>query len=296
MMNISSGKLNVDVAETVRRLESLLHCESVSGDYVRLRIGVFEAQAATLCALADSTAPATAASFQGKSPALEPEMVRFHPALSKRLFDSIADACRQHGNPGFELTRLRSVIGGRPSLLEELMRRSAFAPGEEHVARLAGRLEVPAPLLLFLGRLLAAPFVTHAARGLEPEQIALSASDGSCPACGSTPALARLHPGDGRRVLHCSLCGQSWTFGRLVCPFCGNRDQSTLSKLAIDGEETRWIEACERCRHYLNTIDGRQSPQQHEFFPLVEEVAALYLDLLSQKEGYARKPPYAAVG
>jgi FdhE protein len=95
--------------------------------------------------------------------------------------------------------------------------------------------------------------------------------------------------------LHCGLCGTSWPFARLVCPFCGNEDPAKLSRLAVADDDRRWLEACEACRHYLKTVDRRRLPGDATFIPLVEEIAGLHLDLIAEREGYAAKPPYAAL-
>jgi len=252
-------------AEIVLRLEALLPSESVSGDYVRLRIEVLRAQAAALDA-----------------------------PHAGRLFEAIVAACRRYGEAGEELARLESAVQSRPEVLDDLKRAVALAPDEESLASLAGRLQVSAPLLVFFGRLLAAPFLANAARQRVEDESPLPESDGSCPLCGSTPGLASLDADDGRRLLHCSLCGWSWPFARLACPFCGNRDQSALTRLAVDRDDSRWIESCERCRGYLKTVDLRRA-EPEPFSPLVEEVATLYLDLVAEREGYAGKPPYAAI-
>ncbi|MFH1924858.1 MAG: formate dehydrogenase accessory protein FdhE, partial [Planctomycetota bacterium] len=277
------------------RLAGLLPGESVSGEYVRFRIAVFKAQAATLAGLGDS-APARSSGTSHQGPALRPEMLAFDAAAAERLFRSILDACHEHGDPGADLSRLGSAVAGRPELLEGLLRAAAFGPDEEHLASLADRLEVSGELLVFVGRLAAAPFVTCAVGHLVEHGAVAAASDGSCPACGSTPGLASLRPDDAGRVLCCSLCGHRWPFGRLVCPFCTGEDSPELSRLTIAGEDARWIEACDGCRNYLKTIDLGRRPEGEDFIPLVEEVAGLYLDLVAEKEGYLRKPPYAAVG
>ena len=176
------------------------------------------------------------------------------------------------------------------------MREAALGRGKEDGARLAERLGVSAELVVFVGRLLAAPFVRHAVSGGSRHGTGTSASEGTCPGCGSTPGLASLRPGDGGRVLHCSLCGHAWPFGRLDCPFCTGSGESALTRLEVAEDEARWIEACDRCGHYLKVIDRRRLAEGREFIPLVEEVAGLYLDLVAEGEGYLRKPPYAAVG
>ena len=290
-----------DAELVAERLRSLLGRDGISDDYVRLRVGVFEAQAAVPSAIVDSSVSRTSTAIPAipgrRCPALAPEMVPVDAARARRLFETIARACSQFGHVGADLPRLRSAVDGEPGLLESLIRRAAFGPDEPYLASLAQRLDVSPELLLLLGRLVAAPLVTCAVRCLFEDGIVDSESDGSCPACGSTPGLASLRPDDGRRVLHCSLCGHGWPFGRLACPFCASEAaESPLARLVIDGEDSRWIEACDRCRHYLKVIDRRGRPEAEPFIPLVEEVAGLYLDLVAEKEGYARNLPYAAVG
>jgi FdhE protein len=287
--------------QIVRQLRSLLDRESASPDYVCLRIGVFEAQAAALEELAGRPVASTPKTPEEGSPALQPGDVPWGLTTGLRLFRSILGVCEEYGKARGETARLRSAIDDRPELLEGLMRSAAFEPDEHdrdepHLQLSAERWQVSAELLHFLGRLLAAPFVTHAARALDQAGSVPAASDGPCPVCSSTPALASLRAEDGGRVLHCSLCGHAWPFARLVCPFCGNEEQSALSRLAIEGEAARWIEACDRCRQYLKTIDRRRLPEGQELIPLVEETGGLYLDLVAEKEGYLGKPPYAAVG
>jgi len=285
-----------DVDLVRKGLEGLLAEESVSEGYVRLRIGVFEAQAAVLAALGGRTGGTVSGWSRRQQGTDDEALAPVDLELGQRLFESIAAACRRDAKPGEDLTRLESAVASRPGLLEELMREAAIGRDEEDAARLAGRLEVSADLVVFVGRLLAAPFVRHAVFARSRQGAGTSASEGTCPGCGSTPGLASLRADDGGRVLHCSLCGHAWPFGRLDCPFCTGGDESALTKLEVADDDARWIEACDRCRHYLKVIDRRRLDERRGFIPLVEEVAGLYLDLVAEGEGYLRKPPYAAVG
>ncbi len=287
--------------ETIRHLEALIGQPGVSEDYVRLRIGLLKAQAAALAELGGEPLPdipLTQPLPQGERSSggtLRPEMVRFDPAVARRLFDAVDEVFRSCGHPGMELSKLRSAVDEEPAVLQEMMTRAAFEPDQECLGSLAGRLEVPAGLVLLVGRVLAAPFVTGAAARIEQPEAAAMVSDGYCPVCDSPPGLAQLRADDGKRVLHCSLCGHAWEFPRLACPFCGSGDQAVLGKLMVEGEETRWIEACRHCKQYLKTVDQRRLGQGQEVIPLAEEVAGLYLDLLAEKEGYRPNLPYAAV-
>ena len=290
MVHASSRK-TPDADFVVKRLRALLGRESVADDYVRLRIDVLRAQAAALAELEDSTGPAPS-----RLP-LAPQMLPLDAAVNERLFRAAAEACRRHGDPGPDLGRLESAVRLDPQLLEELIRHAAFSCDDEPLTSLGERLEVSVKLLWFVGRLLAAPPVRWAARRATGQGGASPQSGPSCPVCGATPGLASLRPDDGARVLHCSLCAHGWRFARLDCPFCAAGGPPSLIRLTVAGEDARWIEACDRCRHFLKVVDrrGTHEPEADEFLPLVAEVAGLCLDLLAEKEGYLRGPPYAAL-
>ncbi len=283
-------------AEIIARLESLLEDKTVSQDYVRLRIGLLRAQADTLAALADEPCAEAAQRDIRHVPMLRPEEIRFDRALVERLFEAIAAVSERCGNVGEEVARLRSAMHGDPELLDRFPYRTAFED-EIYMTLLGDRLELPAQLLLFWGRLLAAPFVIHAAGRLLPPklQILEGAFGGDCPVCGSPPALAGLRKDDGKRILYCSLCGYGWPLDRLACPFCADGAEGGLEKLTVKGEQARWIEICPKCKHYLKTIDSRQLADRQEIVPLVEDVVGLYFNLLAEKEGYGCMRPYTAM-
>ena len=276
----------------VERLQGLLGWESVSDDYVRLRIDVLRAQSGVLAELEGSVGPA-----ENKLP-LEPEDLPLDAGLAQRLFDSVAQACRRYGNPAPELADLRSAVATEPELLERLIRRAMLPPVQQQLGSPGAPLPAPAELVAFAGRLVAAPFVTAAVGKVRRHRSASPQSSGSCPICGSPPGLASLRPDDRARVLHCSLCAAEWRFTRLDCPFCAAEVSCSLVRLTIAGEEARWVEACDRCRHYLKVVDRRQQPLSPggQFIPLGEEVGGLGLDLVAEKEGYLRGPVYAALG
>src|SRR3990172_6463357 len=104
--NCSTGaSLHVDRIR--ERLAGLLPENSVAGDYVRFRIALFSAQAATLAGLGDWTAAQPVSKASGhRGPALRPGMVDFDAAAGRPLFPAVPAACREHGNPEADLARL----------------------------------------------------------------------------------------------------------------------------------------------------------------------------------------------
>jgi len=269
-----------DVDAAIERLEGLTGTFGVSEDHVRLRIGLLRAQAKALEALGDIPRDTEAT-----------ERLSFDPVVARALFDSVVEVCGTYGSTSDDFARLAAAVGREPEMLQPLVRGAVLRSDEKILAGLAWRLDVPAPTLLFVRRIVAAPMVIHAVREAACEETA----GGTCPKCGSPPAMATLRPDDGARMLHCSLCGAAWPAGRLACPFCGTEDPKSLSRAGLEEHSARWIEGCQKCRHYLRTVDRRRLPAGEDVFPVVEEVAGLGLDLLAEQLGYHRRPPYAGM-
>ncbi len=115
--------------------------------------------------------------------------------------------------------------------------------------------------------------------------------DRRCPACGGLPQLAVFEDtGEllltGRRRLVCSRCATSWSYARMTCPSCRETDGGRMPILADEARLPHLrIDACDSCRSYLITVDARKEPG---VVPLVDEIAALPLDLLAAERGYTK--------
>ena len=111
-----------------------------------------------------------------------------------------------------------------------------------------------------------------------------------CPFCSGKPLVGVLRPeGDGaKRSLICSLCSTEWTYGRIVCPACGER---TVEKLAIytasQFHDVR-VEACDTCRYYIKTVDLTKNGHA---VPIVDELATIPLNLWAQEHQYTKLQP-----
>ncbi len=296
------------LAQAVERLEALVGQEPVSEDYVRFRIDLLKAQWATCEALvARAQEPQPAAGPRAvqrgdkkpQVPALDANAVAFDGALLAQLCAALHGVVVKPGRQSSDVSRLAAAGEKEPALLEELARKAAFGPDQAYLESLGRGLELVPEALLFFGRVLAAPFVAAAARRVTKNAgraVGPTVGSGHCALCGSPPALAKLRRDDGRRILYCSLCGQSGEFARLACPYCGSHERAALTFLRLSESDPRWIETCEKCKHYIKTVDERRLPDDEQIIPVVEETATLHLDLLAEKEGYARRLPYAAVG
>jgi formate dehydrogenase maturation protein FdhE len=112
---------------------------------------------------------------------------------------------------------------------------------------------------------------------------------GICPCCGAPPGFADLLE-DGRRQLVCHVCGAVWIFGRLMCPFCGNRTAKDFVRLlAEDKDEGFAINACRACRGYIKELDRRV--RWNAGSALVEDWGSPHLDLIAYRQGYWRPIP-----
>ena len=115
--------------------------------------------------------------------------------------------------------------------------------------------------------------------------------DRHCPRCGGLPQLAVFgETGEAlltspRRLL-CSRCANEWVLSRMTCASCGEMSGAKMPILSdVDLFPHLRIDACEICRRYLITVDQRKDPRS---VPLVDELAALPLDLVAAERGYAK--------
>jgi hypothetical protein len=112
---------------------------------------------------------------------------------------------------------------------------------------------------------------------------------GICPCCGAPPGFADLLE-DGRRQLACHVCSMSWTFARLVCPFCGTRAAADFLRLmAEDAEEGYAVGACRSCRGYVKELDRRV--RWNAGCGLVEDWGSPHLDLIAHRQEFWRPIP-----
>lgn len=108
-----------------------------------------------------------------------------------------------------------------------------------------------------------------------------------CPFCGRKPGSGVLRPlGDGgQRSLICSLCLYEWEFRRILCPACGEENHANLPVYTAEEPKDVRVECCDRCRCYIKTVDLTKNGLAD---PVVDEIAAIPLDLWAQDHGYAK--------
>jgi hypothetical protein len=195
-------------------------------------------------------------------------------------------------------------------------------PAEVVAAWLAGS-ELP-PLDSYLARAATGP-VLEALGPRAGDACPGSRDERHCPVCGGAPqvsyfALSADALVASHRYLVCSRCAACWPYPRLTCAACGEHASAKLAVYAEEqtaaaetsghlvrgvaaarlddrgsdapGNAARFphirVEACETCSRYLLGIDLMRDVRA---VPIVDEMAALPLDLYAQERGMAKIVP-----
>jgi len=139
----------------------------------------------------------------------------------------------------------------------------------------------PVVLKFILGQIIK-PFVEKKTESLRPLVKNLSWHKGYCPICGAYPELSFIQDEEGRRWLRCSLCGYSWKFDRMTCPYC---EKVNKNKELIFAEESehKWIECCTSCNRYIVGIDLRKQP---EAIVDIAAISMVHLDIIAQQKRF----------
>jgi formate dehydrogenase maturation protein FdhE len=152
------------------------------------------------------------------------------------------------------------------------------------------------PFETYLGRASASPLLEALANATSPPPLGEGQGGLSthCPACGGLPQLSYFAVSgealvSGPRYLICSRCATNWIFSRMTCAGCG---ESTGTKLPIFQEQEGFpharVDGCQTCRKYLLTLDLRRDTRA---VPVVDEIAALPLDLYARDQGLTKIAP-----
>ena len=83
----------------------------------------------------------------------------------------------------------------------------------------------------------------------------------------------------------CALCLHEWECLRIVCPACGEQDFDKLPVYTAEQFAHVRIDACDRCQHYIKTIDLTRDGLA---VPCVDDIASVSLDLWAREHGYTR--------
>lgn len=236
-----------------------------------------------------------------------PDPRRVAAYAAERVVPAVVDATMTHG-PDTLSRAVRERAGSSDSArtIAAWLVGAELTPVERYLAR-AGA----GPVLEALG-----PRAAAACAGSRDER--------HCPVCGGPPQVSYFAPSAdalvaGHRYLVCSRCAAAWPYPRMTCAACGEHGSARLPVYAEEGTaatETSGhvvpgvaasrlqegharsgtgvrfphvrVEACETCSRYLLGIDLARDAHA---VPIVDEIAALPLDLYAQERGMAKIVP-----
>ena len=208
-----------------------------------------------------------------------------------------------------------SLVAGPDALRDALFENAGAEP--RHAVEAWMRGEEQLQVERYLARAALAPVLE--ALGAEAGAACTGLRDARhCPRCGGPPQLSYFAPaGDdlasGPRNLVCARCHATWGYARMTCASCGEDSSARLPIFSEEGTASGErgsvvrglpgpatngnptavfphirIEACESCRHYLLSIDLVSDPRA---VPLVDELAAIPLDLYARERGFSKIIP-----
>jgi len=126
------------------------------------------------------------------------------------------------------------------------------------------------------------PFLVRTADVLQQRAAFGAWKRGVCPVCGGEPDFAGITTAS-ERLLICCRCQTHWPTEPYACPFCGEGEKHRITSFATpDG--TYRVTACQSCRRYLNTLDGRRA--RRPVMPTVDSIATLPLDAVVMQKGF----------
>ena len=211
-----------------------------------------------------------------------------------------------------------SVAGGPAAMSVSVLERF-HAADFEAVVRGWLRGEELSPIERYLARAATAP-VLEALGESAAEACAGPRDERHCPTCGGLPQVSYFAPSPedlvtAHRYLQCSRCATSWAYSRMTCAACGESEAARLpvyseigtSQAERSGKIVRQgapelqpaqapgahfphvrVDGCEACSRYLLTIDLERDGRA---VPLVDEIAAIPLDLYAKERGMSKIVP-----
>jgi formate dehydrogenase accessory protein FdhE len=140
----------------------------------------------------------------------------------------------------------------------------------------------------FFPRAFLQPYVSYIARRVAVPPVLKTTL--VCPLCEARPLLGvlRLEGDGGKRSMVCTFCGYEWDFRRILCPTCGETEESKLPVYIAEQFPHIRVEACETCKFFVRTIDLTKDGRA---VPIVDDLAAIPLTLWAHEHGYTRLQP-----
>ena len=273
-----------DVAE----LRALAERQPELAGAVALQIALVDAvrrvQTRVATASVSLSAEQIASRLAGGQPLLDYDRLPIEWTEARLLFRQVTDILHRHEALDASAAATLHELG-RTADLPELARRW-FAKGHTDSG-----IEMLEEVLAWSLR----PFLCRAAEVLQQRAAFKGGDDtaktpafgawkrGVCPVCGGEPDFASITM-NGERLLICGRCQTRWPTEPIACPFCSESDKQHITSFATpDG--TYRVTACQSCKRYLKTLDGRRAGRG--VIPNVDVIATLPLDAVVMQRGFS---------
>lgn len=217
-------------------------------------------------------------------PLIDPSEFRIDQSAAVELFSRICDLARDWApHLADDATAMKTALDNQ-GLDPDLLFSAILNSQSEALGQMADDIGVSEAHLAMLAFLSMAPGIEACARQLcvYLEQMP-EIKKGYCPVCGNAPDLAYLDQ-EGHRHLKCGFCSHTWAVNRMGCVFCGNADKKMQSYFFSEEEKEYRVNLCDHCRNYIKVVDLRQMVR--EFYPNLEMVSTLHLDMKAREKGY----------
>jgi hypothetical protein len=193
---------------------------------------------------------------------------------------SICTAIGTDGSPPVD--RLHDLIERQPERVFNWVN-LALQPSGDALAQAVGDcgLELDPTQVESVLRMAMLPVLADFSQRVCAELTDVTWPHGTCPVCGSGPALAESRGLEQRRRLRCDRCAADWPCQHFLCPFCGMSDHRSLRYAFVEGEQDRYrLAICEQCGGRLRII-ATIAPLSPPGL-LVAELAAIHLDFVEE--------------
>ena len=183
-----------------------------------------------------------------------------------------------------------SYFKGNASLLTEFSL-DILTNKQKKIIDFSRRNDLSSDFITFFSVFAAIPYRMAAAGFISKEIDLRNHNSGFCPVCGHWPVMSYIVGKEGARAMTCICCSTTWSFRRMTCPFCLNKNHDELGYLHIEEESAISAYVCKKCRRYLKTKIVSDSTTLFSLKNiLMDYLSSGKLDIASVQNRYITEP------
>jgi len=221
--------------------------------------------------------------IRSAQPIITPQNLLIEEKELEEIFDEILPVIQKFYNNNKDIKRLEDLNDKRKFSLKELLQ-NILTRDDKFWQQLSKDLKLSQKLLIKVGEFISTPYLELCAEYFNKKLQQYKWDQPICPICGYPPVMALFNSDKNERTLWCHLCDTEWKFNSHLCPFCLNDDLKQVKYIFPPDQSPNRIDACDKCKHYIKTIDDELNPKKTNFS--VDYLATYYLDLIAIQKGY----------